>query len=296
MTSGDKRTLDKIDSKEFAVKINLSQVHLDFNGNGTIEESESLLKSLSAVLGRRSRAQAEEDLVIQFDRADAVWLKGYTHFLSGVLDILLAYDWRPVWNQCAHLLLQNPDPYPEFQIWARPDRNVSQWADIIATVHDMRLELTDDDAWSRARKEFQSMISTSRICWEYVLAETDNDLEWLPSPTQSGPRESTITQVQVDAWMKVLDELEAIIQGDKLMPHWRVKPGSGINVDKLVDSPPELDLVLWVQGSALIPFIEEGPVSDQATWVYTVCDLEQLTKNADIPEELPQSSQERARL
>ncbi len=72
--------------------------------------------------------------------------------------------------------------------------------------------------------------------------------------------------VQIDAWMLVLDELEAIFRGEKLVPHWRVRPGAGINLDKLIEAPPELDLVLWIHGSAMIPFLEEGPVSDAATW------------------------------
>ncbi len=260
------RTLAKIEGGEFGVEINLSQVHLDFDGSGSIEPTEGFLASLGAVLGLPFGGEPEEDLVIRFDRADAVWLQGYTHFISAVLDIILAYDWRPVWNQCAHLLLRNPEPQPSFNRWAKRDENFDQWADIIAALHDMRLELTDDHAWPRASEEFQGMIATSRICWELVLAETDDELEWLPSPSQSGPRGSTITRKEIDAWMLVLNELEAITRGEKLVPHWRVRPGAGINLDKLIESPPELDLVLWIHGSALMPFMEEGPVSDDATW------------------------------
>ena len=47
---------------------------------------------------------------------------------------------------------------------------------------------------------------------------------------------------------------------------WRVKNGTAINVPKLVASPPKLDLMLLIQGSALVPYLEEGPVSDQVAW------------------------------
>ncbi len=258
-------TLSKIDGEDFGVEINLAQVRLDFDGNGIIHESEGLMQSLGAMMGGASGA-GEDNLIIRFDGADATWLLGYTHFLSGVMDILLAYDWRPVWDQCAHVLLMNPEPRPPFYQYGSPDENFGDWVDLIATLHDMRLELTDDDAWPRAREEFQSMIATSRLCWQQVLAETDNQREWLPSPTQTGPGDSSITQAQIDGWMLVLAELDAIAEGEKLLPHWRVRPGFGINLDKLVDSPPELDMVLWIHGSAMIPFIEEGAVSDDATW------------------------------
>lgn len=259
-------TLSKIDGDDFGVEVNLTQVHLDFDGSGTIEETESLMQSLGDLMGGLSGDPAAGDLVIRFDRSDAVWLLGYTHFLSGFMDILLAYDWRPVWDQCAHVLLLNPDPRPPFNEFAGRDASFPGWVDLMAALHDMRLELTDSKAWPRAREEFQGMISSSRICWEYVLAETDNQQEWLPSPSQTGPGDSVITQDQIDGWMLVLDELDAISRGEKLLPHWRVRPGMGINLDKLVDAPPELDMVLWIHGSAMIPFLEEGPVSDDATW------------------------------
>jgi hypothetical protein len=100
-----------------------------------------------------------------------------------------------------------------------------------------------------------------------VLAETDNDHEWLPSPKQTGPGGTKVTQQQIDGWLKVLDELDAILAGKKLLPHWRLKSGTGINVAKLVASPPKLDLILLIQGSALVPYLEEGTVSDRAAWV-----------------------------
>ena len=64
----------------------------------------------------------------------------------------------------------------------------------------------------------------------------------------------------------MLDELDTILAGKKLLPHWRVKNGTGINVAKLVASPPKLDLILFIQGSALVPYFEEGTVSDLTAW------------------------------
>jgi len=50
------------------------------------------------------------------------------------------------------------------------------------------------------------------------------------------------------------------------MPHWRLKPGTGISIARMAENPPAFDLVLLVQGSALLPYVEAGPVSDSARW------------------------------
>jgi hypothetical protein len=274
-------TLAQIDGREFGVEVNLSRVLLDFDGDGQCSTNETLLASLGRTFdlpaqapsayvqradGLPAQARDGRDIVVRFDGADAVWLRGYTHFLAGLLDLLLAYDWRPVWDQCAHAVFLHPEPLPPIARFSQETRNFDYWADLVAAVHNMPLKLVDKDGPRRARDEFRAMIACSHVCWQRVLAETDNDKEWLPSPKQTGPGGARITQAQVDAWQRVLAELDAIASGRKLLPHWRMKPGVGINVEKLVASPPPLDLVLLIQGSALVPYLEEGVVSDQRTW------------------------------
>jgi hypothetical protein len=141
-----------------------------------------------------------------------------------------------------------------------------KWPDLIAAIHDMRLELVDQEGPRRFRDSFLMMIAESRICWQRALEEKDDVNEWLPNPNQKGPRGLTVTRDQIDGWFKVLDELEAVARGKKLLPHWRIKAPFGINLDRLVAAPPKLDLVLWIQGSAFLPYLEEGPVSDAETW------------------------------
>jgi hypothetical protein len=256
-------TLAKVGESEFKVQVNLSQAHLE-NKDGV--PGLPLADSLGRILNLQT--SDEKDLVINFDSADAMWLKGYTHILIGVLDIFMAYDWRPVWNQSAHVLFTSPSPLPPIAKYTITNQGsqFTEWADLIAAVHEMRLEVSDSDGLKKAVTEFRSAIVCSRICWKRVLAETDDDHEWLPSPTQTGPRGSKITQEQIDGWLTVLNEVDSILTGKKLLPHWRIINGMGINVAKLVQSPPKLDLVLMIQGSAFAPFIEGGDVSDQTRW------------------------------
>jgi hypothetical protein len=259
-------TLSQIAGKEdFGVQITLSEARADFSGDGTIDpETETLQAAFGRILG--IGAPSAEPMIIRFDRADAAWLKGYTHFLIGIIDLLSSYDWAPVWNQCAHIIFLNPEPVPGIAKVVDLHASWDMWPDLIAAVHDMRLELVDRDGPKRFRDSFLMMIAESRICWQRALEEKDDVNEWLPNPNQKGPRGLTVTRDQIDGWFKVLDELEAVARGKKLLPHWRIKSPSGINVDRLVAAPPKLDLVLWIQGSAFLPYLEEGPISDAETW------------------------------
>jgi len=256
-------TLAKVGDSDFKVQVNLSQAHLE-NKDGL--PGMPLTESLGRILGLQT--DDGKDLVINFDSADAAWLKGYTHVLVGLLDVFMSYDWRPVWNQAAQVLFTSPNPLPPMAKYTIPNQGgqFSEWADMIAAIHDMRLELTDSDGLKKAVTEFRSAIACSRLCWKRVLAETDDDHEWLPSPQQTGPRGSKVTQEQIDGWTTVLAEIDAILTGKKLLPHWRIINGMGINVAKLVQSPPKLDLILIIQGSALAPYIEGGDVSSQTRW------------------------------
>jgi hypothetical protein len=203
-------TLAAVNEEPFGVNVNWSQARLDLDGDGSVATNELLLVSLGRNFGLAARGPADEDLVIRFDSADAVWLKGYTHFLMGLLDVLTAYDWMPVWNQCAHRIFCNPKPLPpiaQYSDHAKTGRGFDEalMADLIAALHEMRLEPIQKDGLRKARDEFRAMIACSRVCWQRVLAETDNDHEWLPSPTQTGPRGAEITAEQIEGWRQVLD-------------------------------------------------------------------------------------------
>lgn len=261
-------TLSKMDETAFGVTVNLSQMRMDFDGDGTVVTNELLLASIGRTMGLPAAQPTGQDLVVHFDNADAAWLKGYTHFLSGVLDILMAYDWTPVWKQCAHHVFNRPEPMPPIAQHAVAGNRgeMFQIVDYIAALHDMRLDLVREHGLRDARDEFRAMISCSRECWQRALAETDDEHEWLPSPTQTGPGGAKVTAQQIEGWQHVLNELDAILQGQKLLPHWRIRAGEGISIEKLVNAPPTLDVVLLIQGSAFIPYLEEGPVSDRETW------------------------------
>ena len=73
--------------------------------------------------------------------------------------------------------------------------------------------------------------------------------------------------------------MESILQGKTLVPFWRgIKggvglggrmprnPKLGINVRKIFMQPTRFDLALWLQGTALTPYLEEGEIADPEKW------------------------------
>ena len=73
-----------------------------------------------------------------------------------------------------------------------------------------------------------------------------------------------VTQGRVDGWLLFLDEFEALLQGRKVLPHWRLD--KGINLRRVFLEPTTFDAILWVQGSAAIPYLEDGEPSTDETW------------------------------
>jgi hypothetical protein len=54
-----------------------------------------------------------------------------------------------------------------------------------------------------------------------------------------------------------------VLQGKQLLPFWRgAQTDRGVNLRRVFINPPrELDLVLWVQGTAAAPYLEHGPLT-----------------------------------
>ncbi len=262
------RTAAQVEYDDFKVEVNLSQWRLPQAG----QPAPPILEILGPLFDLPTRTPEGEDIIVRFDAADAKWLEGYTHVLNGLLELILAYDWTPLWDHIAHLLFVRYSPEPTIVQVGDPQTAAEwgRWVDWIAAVHAWRLELADPQGVARARDAFLSMIDCSRESWARILAETDDDHEWIPSPNQTGPAGATISQSEIDGWMAVLNEWEAILRGDTLVPHWRFLPDRGINVTHLVDDPPLFDLVSLIQGHALAPYVAIGPVSSQADWMELV--------------------------
>ena len=264
-------TLAGLGNSEIRLPVHLGLVRLDLNGDGMTSDKESLFALFNASLGgNQIPPEAGARFIIAFDRGDAAWLRGYVNLLSALIEFVLAHDGKASFDVSAQMLFPNAKLPNE--ILNRQGRPISPEfdgmtiADFIAAIHMMHWPVTEPKRMNSALGYLEQMIDLSRESWRYILAETDDEAEWIPSPRQNSGviPGMPVTQQTVDGWMQFLTELDAILKGQKLVPHWRL--AKGINIRRVFLEPKAFDPILWAQGSAALPYVEEGPVTDTQTW------------------------------
>lgn len=263
-------TLAQVEIADVQLPLAIGLVRLDLNGDGVATDQESLWE-LYRQIGNSPQLPPEQvkQFIIDFDGSDAPWLRGYSHLLMGLGEFLLAHDWHEAFDHTFHSLF--PRSGLPFQALTekssrRPDmRDFDEVADLIAFIHLNHWPVTEPERMARVLHHLKSMVDLSRENWRRVLAETDNGREWLPNPRQTGAVPGlAVTQARIDAWMMFLDEFGAMLKGELLMPHWRL--AQGVNLRRVFLEPRPFDIVLWIQGSAALPYAEPGPVSQRESW------------------------------
>ena len=111
------------------------------------------------------------------------------------------------------------------------------------------------------------MIDLSHESWKLIMTEKDDDHEWVPNTKQHSVMPGgTVNNEMVKGWFEFLDEAEQILKGEKLIPFWRGGPESGVNLRRVFTEPRPFDLVLWVQGTAAKPYLQNGVCTTAETW------------------------------
>ena len=264
-------TLAGMGTAEVSLPLTIGLVRLDLNGDGNATEQESLFAVFNATLaGNSLPKEAGERFSITFDRADAAWLRGYSNLLSAMIEFLLAHDGKASFDVSAQMLFPNAGlPFAVLNQQSRgadPYFDIAPASDLIAAIHMMHWPVTEPPRMASALSHLETTVAMSRESWRYILAETDDEAEWIPSPRQKNGVIAgvPVTQQTVDGWMLFLSEFDALLKGQKLIPHWRL--AKGINLRRVFLEPQAFDPILWFQGSAALPYLEDGPVTDAETW------------------------------
>lgn len=261
------KTLSAIKDSNVQLPLHVGLIKVDLTGTGKPVDATFLLGQIDTPVEQEKVAA----FIIDFDRGDADWLAGYCNFLSAWGEVLLAIDGQEIFNCTAHLFFEKVDtPYPfllegprNFDSLRRFNRPLI--SDILAFIHLWRFELKEPERMKTALAHLEDMQRHAKSMWKYYLAETDNENEWIPNPQQTGVLEIKVTQEMVDTWLVVLDEAGEVLQGKKLIPFWRGKPGTqGVNLRRVFTEPRKIDPFLWAQGTAAAPYLENGTITDFA--------------------------------
>ncbi len=268
-------TLAPMTDSPVKIVLDLNAIKFDLRGDGKPDDSEKLSSILASLrMTRPDAASKAEPFEVAFDNADALWLRGYTHLLSASIEFVLAYDWHTTFERAGRLFYPRTTPPPFGEAVVAPNRDRSgglfgdgaQIADLIALIHEIRWPVAEAARLQSAHAHLKQVIALNRETWKAILARTDDDRVWIPGPQQKHGVVSSmpVTQEQLDAWLKALDEFDAVLDGKLLLPHWRFS--QGVNLKKVFIDPRPFDLVLWGTGHAAAPYLEAGPVLSGAEW------------------------------
>lgn len=259
--------LDQLGDKPFALEIRMADLWFDINANGARDAGEDIGTVTGLTLnGSRMFGVDVQDPGITFDTADAAWLSAYTHFLSAFSSITMAYDPEPAIqraldsSEAIYALWGDTPPHNAMDMMF--GRQVDRAAMVL-----FALSKTPDKALAQdAYAHLLAMIKENRRFWAQVALETDNTGEWIPNESQASGLGIFMPPGTAERWQAVLADAEKVLTGEALLPHWRFGAEAGINVKKMFEDPPAVDLVTWIQGEGLLPYAEKGPQMSAASW------------------------------
>lgn len=243
---------------DFGVEIALSDLWFDINASGTRDPGEDLAEVAGPlVMGWRwaQRDPATPLPVVRFDGSDVAWLAAYTHLLSGLSEIVLAYDPTASITRVTEARAAMTTVTGTIDA---DDYGIGTAVDVAAIVLGALDQQPDAARLLSARDHLQSMIDENRRFWSAVERETDNDREWIPNDRQVSALGLEFPKGMAAIWQAVLADGEALLKGDLLIPYWRLGSTGGVNLGKVFTDPRPVDVAGWIQGWAALPYLESG--------------------------------------
>lgn len=262
---------------EFVLPIDLAQLRLDLDGDGTAGPDEAIgglvgmaLQDAAGPGAFAGDPAAAVEITIGFDRADAVWLAGYSNVIAAQADFLLAHDFSEFFDAVFHRFFPKAGlPMAgtagqggQMVMDPESDRGI---ADAIAAVHTLNWPVADAERLAGVRERLKLVLALSRQNWDLILAETDDDRELVPNPRQTGiVPEARVSEAMVEAWRETLDTADAVLEGELLIPHWRFQ--QGFDLKAYFETATRTDLVMILTGHGALPFLRDGPIADASSF------------------------------
>ncbi|ROU01158.1 hypothetical protein [Histidinibacterium lentulum] len=252
--------LDTIaDDDDVGVIVDIGDLWLDIDGSGTAGPGESLPEIIGWTLGMPLNDTLPPP-EIRFDTADAAWLSAYAHQITAWSHIVRALSPTAAITEVLASAAEFDRINSEVGGFAARDAQFGTFIDLAAIVLGA-IEQRPHPAHSRAALDhLQQMTADNRVFWARVSAETDNDREWIPNDRQTSVLGLEFPAGTAQSWQAVLKEIELVLRGERLLPYWRLGDGAGLNLRAILEDPPEIDIIALIQGSALLPYVETGPL------------------------------------
>lgn len=170
----------------FSLELCLACWKVDWNRSGELDEFDERLFEVELdgegkpfALGDPRRKPT-----FRFDVADVSWLRALIHFQRAALTVGLAFDPNVTWRT----------------------RNTET----------MTLKLRDGKKLLAARELILAGLTHAERCRDAVLAERDDDREWVPNPRQkSYALPYPVDEALFETWKGVLTDVRALVKGEQ---------------------------------------------------------------------------------
>ena len=256
-------------SDTVSVPIDLADIWFDIDQNGQRSDSEDILPLLERSMGwnatsrlkdQAGNAKRDWSVTVVFDLADTAWLHAYTHFLSAFSDFLLAFSTTGPITEVMTAAVQSQQLLSLRQVDRFQIDKFIPIIDILA-VFLLTFEQTPDPELTRSTQQhLLQMVAHNRIFWARAAKEADDNLEWIPNARQTSALGLDLPPNTGAIWLTVLADLEALVKGQLLLPHWRLGDRAGVNLGLYLQDPGPLDAVRVLQGSGIMPYAQKGTV------------------------------------
>lgn len=255
------------DAGDYVVPVDVMKVRIDVDGDGKITDGESIGGVLASMFGAPvpDAAAPPPDTTIGFDRADAIWLAGYTQIVAAQADFLLAHDFHELVDATFHRLFPKAGlPMQDYMhststLMLDPESD-NAIADALAAIHTLSFPVAEPQRLKHVLARLMDVTALSRRNWEAILAETDDNRELIPNPRQTPlMQEAPVTDETVSAWLATLDTADKVLRGELLIPHWRFQ--KGFDLKSYFENATRTDLVMLITGRDALPFLKDGPIA-----------------------------------
>ncbi len=225
-------TLADIKDDNVKLPLRLVGIHVDLDGDG--KPTDEFMDVLSRIVGRQSLTflDSNPEFLVCCDRGDVAWLRAYCHVLAAMTDFALAFDGEKRFNLWSETVFTNPKHRLEGDNAEKRRKRDEGWDEFV---------VKEPKRLGSFRQHMMSMASLNRETWKYIRAETDDDHEWLPNPKQTGVLGMPVRDEMIDAWLRMLEEMEALFDGRRTLLRLIAfnEDKKGLNLKVLLDEPPE---------------------------------------------------------
>jgi hypothetical protein len=215
-------------SADVSLELCVACWEVDWNRNGEVDERDRHLLEVEYDSAGKSIPEGDPRRrpTFRFDQADVLWARAFTSFQRAAIDIVLGYGYSNLDQVLPKLMRRGGEGT-------------------------LRLKLEHPERIEKARALILAGLDLTDAAREAALRETDDDREWVPSPTQkSHPLPLPVDAALYETWKSVVGDLRRIVRREEGLPvadlaqlgdhKWKNPPRGFLDLGGMLQHPKDL--------------------------------------------------------